>query len=209
LSGGHSFASARLSMLRWRLSPPRIYSVVLSFGLTAGIIATPSLAQADVSAWAYAGGGVSAVNDAKWTPNAPLLQLDVGIGTDPAMPVVGGFVFRSYTHFGNGTDLGLLARLTHAGYVNGAFGVALDVGAFQRWWGDKTGPGGLVSVNVALPWGVSLSTSAGLTKDGEHLAALSLGMDWARFTVHRSVGQNFWPNYSLPLPSAASASTAQ
>jgi hypothetical protein len=195
-------------MLRWRFPLPRIFSFVLSLGTTAAVVGTVSPARADVSAWAFAGGGVSAVNDTKWSPNAPLLQLDVGVGTDPVMPVVGGLVFRSYTHFGNGTDLGLLARLAHSGYVNGDLGVAVDVGAFQRWWGDKHGPGGLLSINVALPWGVSLSTSAGLTKAGEHLAALSLGIDWARFTVHRSVGQSWWPNYSLPLPSAVSASAS-
>jgi hypothetical protein len=183
---------------------PNAASLVLASVVSLVAVTSTRDAAADVSSWAYAGGGVSAAGTSGLRPNAGLLQLEAGLGTEANAPLVAGLLLRTLTNFEHGTDCALLLRAANASFVTGTFGVALDVGAYQRWWGPAHGPGGMATLNVGLPWGVNASISGGLgsgglAKDGEHLLAFSLGIDWARFTVHRTSGENWWHNYQLPL----------
>ncbi len=124
------------------------------------------------------------------------LQLDAGLGTPPADTVIFGGLGRAHTHFGGGTDLGLMLRTATHGFVNGDWGGALDLGGYQRWWGiESTGlQGALV---LGGPWGITLSAGGGAgTNDARHYTA-TLGIDFARLTVYRRSGDSWWKN---PFP---------
>lgn len=157
-----------------------------------------STAQADVSGWAYLGGGASNLKRVDGAETSPLLQAEAGIGTSPEYPVIVGGVVRMLTHFGAGTDWALMERTATRGFVNGEWGLALDLGAYQRWWGpDSTGfIGSLVG---GLPWGVNVALNGSVASADERMLAISIGIDWARLTAYRSSGQDWWPNYRLPL----------
>ena len=174
---------------------------MLGAGLTA-LAATLSIspaAQADVSSWAYAGGGASTFErhgGARGTQG--LVQLETGIGLSPEYPVAVGALFRSMTHLGEGTDWALMARAATSGFSNGDLGLALDVGAYQRWWG-QTSTGLLATLGGGLPWGVNISATGGYARPGEYMVGLTVGIDWARLTSHRSTGGQWLPNYRLPV----------
>jgi hypothetical protein len=187
-------------------SPGRACLGLASFCLSLSIA---SVASADVSAWAYAGGGASSLSQRVAADGGyGLLQLEAGVGLSPDYPVVVGGLFRSMTHFGAGTDWALLARAATRGFANGDYGLALDLGGYQRFWGEK-GPGMLASLTGGLPWGVNVSAFAGYARPEDHMFGITVGLDWARLTTHRAVGGNWWPNYRLPVPAQeASAKTA-
>jgi hypothetical protein len=178
----------------------RDYSVrVLGAASFAVVVGFGAPAQADVSSWAYAGGGASQLTHADGGDGSRgLLQLDAGIGTSPEYPVVVGAMFRMMTHFGEGTDWALLERTATHGFVNGTWGAALDLGAYKRWW-EPSSTGFMASLNGGLPWGINLSASLGIAKDSERTFAVTLGIDWARMTAYRTTGESWWPNYRLPL----------
>jgi hypothetical protein len=147
-------------------------------------------AQADVSSWVYAGFGPAYLKDVE--RDRYTLQLETGIGTPPAAIVAGG-LFRVQPYFGEGTDLALLARVATRGFVQGGFGLALDAGGYQRFWGEGS-TGGLGSLVLGLPWGINLSASGGMGSNDAKFASLTLGLDFARLTVYRTHGTNWFSN---------------
>lgn len=156
-----------------------------------------SRAEADVSSWLYLGGGASQVkNEGLERSILPSLQLETGMGSSPANSFVFGGLLRTHTYFGEGTDLALLFRGASHGFVNGGFGLAVDVGPYQRWWGEGS-TGALGSVSLGMPWGVNVSASAGFGTSDAQTWGLTVGIDFARLTVYRRSGEQWWKN---PFP---------
>jgi hypothetical protein len=94
-------------------------------------------------------------------------------------------------------DLGLAARLSTRGFNQGDFGVALDLGGFQRWWGlESTGLSG--SLVLGAPFGITLNTTGLSGSHDTRELVISLGIDFARLTVHRTTGRSWWQNILLP-----------
>jgi hypothetical protein len=173
----------------------------LQAGIALGIaLAVTSVAlpvRADVSSWLYVGAGPSALRDESrdWEVQ-PSLQLETGLGSSPAARWIVGGVFRTHTHFGQGTDIALLVRTASHGFVNGDWGAAFDVGPQLRWWGsDSTGIAG--SLVMGAPWGIT--ANLGGSYGGRDAVALSatLGIDLARLTIYRTTGSSWWKN---PFP---------
>jgi len=121
------------------------------------------------------------------------LQLDTGLGTSAKYPVVVGGMFRVQGYFGAGADLGVAARIVTRGFALGDFGIGLDAGAYQRWWGPgSTGfTGNLV---LGAPWGVTLLGGASVGSGDERIYFVSAGIDLARLTVHRHAGLAWFSN---------------
>ncbi|HEX2879276.1 MAG TPA: hypothetical protein VHO25_07045 [Polyangiaceae bacterium] len=159
--------------------------------------AWPTAAKADLSSWLYAGGGLAAGEAGGVSQTRGLLDLHTGMGTDPSWPLGIGGVLKFPIHFTGGLDLGLAARFATRGYNQGGFGVAFDIGGYQRWWGlESTGlSGGLV---LGAPWGITLNLGALQGSHDTREFSLSLGIDFARLTAHRTSGSNWWQNIVLP-----------
>ncbi|HET9958292.1 MAG TPA: hypothetical protein VFQ61_27545 [Polyangiaceae bacterium] len=172
-----------LQQVRRRLLPP-----LLVCGAVLGLAGS---AAADVSSWMYAGAGAAMLKGDR-DSNRGTLQFDAGIGGPPG-PVVLGAVFRFQPYLGKGTDLALLGRVATGGYVQGNFGLAFDIGAYQRFWGVGS-TGGLASLSLGAPWGITLSGSAGLGTEEQRFGSLTLGIDFARLTVHRTTGTSWFAN---------------
>jgi hypothetical protein len=154
--------------------------------------ATPALA--DVSSWAYVGSGASQLEQRGLEQKLdPTLAIETGIGTSPHRVLIFGGMFKLLALFGDGADLGLSARLASRGFVTGGFGLALDAGAYQRLWGEGS-TGGQGALVLGAPWGITLSLGGGYgTNDARQFGA-SLGLDFARLTVYRLSGENWFPN---------------
>lgn len=156
-------------------------------------------AHADVSSWMYAGGGASSVSaDGGSAETRPLMQLDAGFGSAPDARVVFGGILRTLTHFEGGTDLALCQRTASGGFARGDWGVALDIGGYQRFWGPDSS-GGLATLWAGAPWGFQVGVSGALGTNEGQMIGLTIGLDWARATAHRQAGQQWWKNYVLPL----------
>lgn len=155
--------------------------------------AAPS-ARADASAWAYLGGGAmswkTGETPATW---GNTMQLDAGVGTTPDGPFIVGGLFRIAPIFGEGSDLSLLGRVATHGFQAGDFGVALDLGGYERFWGEGSAgfSGGIV---LGAPFGLQLAAE---TLVGNHEAfayGFSVGIDLLRLTVYRQSTLDYWPN---------------
>jgi len=159
-------------------------------------------ARADVSSWLFLGGGASGVFRPHTSGHGDAaLQIDAGLGSTPAAPVVVGGLFRLQTHFGDGTDVGIFLRTATGGFVRGTWGGALDLGAIERTWGPAPGYAG--SLVLGGPWGLTLSLGA--ARDGNEVSTVTavFGVDLARLTVHRTTGYQWMPN-PFPSPRAPS-----
>jgi hypothetical protein len=156
-------------------------------------------ARADAASWMYVGGGAASVeSDASAASTRSLMQLDAGFGSNPNGTLVFGGIVRTLTHFGGGTDLALAQRTATGGFCRGDWGLALDVGGVQRWWGeDSTGLIG--TLTAGAPWGLQLSLLASTGTNGGQMFGVSFGLDWARATAHRTTGTRWWPNRVLPV----------
>jgi hypothetical protein len=156
--------------------------------------AAPASAQA--TSWLYVGGGSGVLDFPTREGDGlerPALQVDSGLGTSATSPVVVGALFRGQAYFGSGLDLALVARGVSRGFARGGFGLGLDVGAYQRWWGSQsTG----VTGNLVLggPWGLTLLGGASIGSGEQKLYFASLGIDLARLTVHRHTGLDWFAN---------------
>lgn len=176
-----------------RLSKARLATVPIL--LACWLVTSP--ARADVSSWIALYGGASNIgrlqNSRDWSPT---LRLETGMGTDPSHALAVGGLLRTDTFFGNGTDLALLVRTASHGFVNGKWGIAVDLGAVARYWGT-TSYGASGSVVIGGPWGLQLAL--GGSRGGHDLRALTavVGIDLARLTVYRRSGANWWKN---PFP---------
>lgn len=186
--------TAALGQAAARARAARGYGAMLAVLAILGV-STP--ASADVSSWLYLGGGASRLEDRSAEPRfAPDLQLDTGLGSPPAGSFILGGLFRMHTHFGRGTDVGLLLRGATHGFVNGDWGLAVDVGPYQRWWG--VGSSGLWGgLNLGAPWGITASANAGFGSEESQTYSFTLGIDLARLTVYRRSGERWWRN---PFP---------
>lgn len=152
--------------------------------------AAPAAAQ--VTSWLYVGGG-GGVLEAGEREEYPLVQLDTGLGSTADVPIVVGAIARVQGYVGGGADLGALARVVSRGYAKGDFGLGVDLGVNQRLWGEKTTQlaGNLV---LGAPWGVTCIAGAALGAEERRGFFVSLGVDFARLTVHRHTGLDWFPN---------------
>ncbi len=178
--------------------PTRATRIILrlacSAGALAGVLSYAASARADVSSWVYTGAGATYVaQSGRKLRLDPSLAIETGIGTPASNRVVVGGMFRLLTLFGDGTDLGLSLRVASRGFVTGGFGVALDAGPYQRFWGEGSS-GGHGALVLGAPWGITLSVNGGLGSNDAHHYGATLGLDFARLTVYRLTGESWFPN---------------
>jgi len=163
----------------------------LAFG---GALLCAGPAWADVSSWAYVGSGISSIKqqdlDLKVDPS---LAIETGIGTPATHPFVLGGMFKLKGLIGDGADLALALRVATRGFVTGRFGLALDAGPYQRFWGAGSS-GGQASLVLGAPWGITLSVGGGMGSNDAREFGATLGLDFARLTVYRLSGENWFPN---------------
>jgi len=176
--------------------PRRVLCKALACAAAALVLA-PRAAHADVSSWAFVGGGVSHLEQqglrATWMP---AMRMHIGLGTDPSNPIVLGGLFSLEPNFGHGSDLALLVRGASRGFVNGDFGLALDAGPYQRFWGEKSS-GGEATLWLGAPWGLSFGVNASVgSHDAKGFSGI-VGIDFARLTIYRTSGTSWFPN---PFP---------
>jgi hypothetical protein len=155
-------------------------------------------ARADVTSWFYAGGGVLRLNE-KPTIYPFSLQLEAGVGSPPHGPLTVGGLFKTFTFFGSGTDLALVARAATGRFVRGDFGVAIDAGVYQRWWGPNNSTGFMGSVILGAPFGLQLAVTTEQGSKDVHVYGATFGIDFLRLTVYRTALNDLWPN---PFPPA-------
>ena len=160
-------------------------------------LAATGQARADVSSWAYVGGGASSLKQGGLELKVdPTLAIEAGRGSTPKHPLIVGGRYKLQALFGDGADLGVAVRVATRSFVTGSVGLALDAGPYRRFWGEGSS-GGQASVVLGAPWGITLSIGGGLgTNDARQFGA-TLGLDFARLTVYRLAGENWFPN---PLP---------
>jgi hypothetical protein len=175
---------------RLALRPLRFVALV-ALGLTA--LCLPREARADVSSWVSVASGPTYLDDGVAPRSAASLQMNAGIGLPPSSSIVVGGLFDVTTHFGQGTDLGLLARFATRGFVLGNWGAALDLGGYERFWG-RGSAGGLGKLVLGAPWGLQLGLGGGIGSKDAKFFGVTLGVDFARLTVFRTVGENYFPN---------------
>ena len=173
-------------------SPAR---ALLAAAALLGGVALARPASADPSAWAFVGAGPLGwkQGDSGTFATAGALSFDVGLGTSPEARVIAGGLFRMTPVFGSGTDLALLARVASHGFQAGGFGLALDAGGYERFWGATSrGFSGALNLGVPLGFTLSLQTEVGTDK-AVALGAVA-GLDLLRLTVFRKSLLNWWPN---------------
>lgn len=165
-------------------------------GLAATSVALP--ARADVSSWFFAGTGPSFFDRGSGrVETQPALQIDAGMGSTPENRFVAGGIARIMPHFGDGIDLAVLLRLAPQPYVLGKWGVAVDLGGYQRFWGQGS-TGGMATVSIGAPYGITLDVTGAYGTNSQQTYVATLGIDFARLTVHRYSGLDWWRN---PYPS--------
>lgn len=183
------------SRLGFRPAPPLrgafLRALVTTAALALGLCGAGP-AQAQATSWLYLGGGAGVV-DRGDTDTKPLIQLDTGLGTHARSNLVWGGLLRMQAFAGGGVDLGITSRVVSGGYARGDFGAGLDLGVVQRWWG-RSATGATASAVLGSPWGLSLSVGGTLAQGGQRTLFLSLGIDFARLTVHRHTGLSWMPN---------------
>jgi len=166
---------------------------VALLGLGFGSLCVAGEARADVSSWASVASGPTWLDDGVAPRSVASLQMNAGLGLPPSGPVVVGGLFDVTTHFGQGTDLGLLSRFATRGFVLGDWGGAVDLGAYERLWG-RGSAGFLGKLVIGAPWGLQLGLGGGIgTKDAKFFG-VTLGIDFARLTVFRTTGESWFPN---------------
>jgi hypothetical protein len=168
-------------------------AVALTFVLF--VLCAPAKARADVSSWASVSAGPSFIDEGQGEGmmSQGALSLQAGIGTTPAGFLVLGGLFHLETHFGRGTDLGILARLATQGYVLGDWGAAVDFGGYERFWG-KGSEGGVGALVLGAPWGLTLRGEGAFGTNDARSFGILLGVDFARLTVFRTSGEDWFPN---------------
>ncbi|MRG91968.1 hypothetical protein [Polyangium spumosum] len=177
----------------------------IGVALASGIALAPDVARADASAWAFAGAGALAWKEgtAALAPRAAF-NFDFGVGTTPDGPFIVGGLARLTPVVDEGLDVSLLARVATHGFQAGKFGVAVDVGGYQRLWGTYS-RGVAGSFTIGLPLGFSLGVQ-GLYGTGDALAfGAFAGIDFLRLTIYRQSMLDAWPN---PYPAHQQPATA-
>lgn len=125
------------------------------------------------------------------------MALEMGTGTSAGAPIVVGGLLKSFTLFGNGTDLALATRIAMGSYVRGGFGLAVDIGPYRRWWGPQS-TGVLGQVVLGLPLGLQASVFTEQGSHNAHAYGATVGINLLRLTVYRTTQQALWYNPILP-----------
>ncbi len=149
--------------------------------------------KADVASWASVAAGPTWLNDGVEKRSVASLEMEAGVGTPPSGPLTVGGLLHVQTHFSQGTDLGVLGRLATRGFVLGDWGAALDLGGYARFWG-RGSTGGLGKLVLGAPWGIQLGLGGGVGTKDARFFGVPLGIDFARLSVFRTVGENWFPN---------------
>ena len=166
-------------------------------GCPLALVCTARTAHADVSSWVFVGGGVSQLaQNTLPSQTVGSMRIHFGMGTDPSHPLVLGGLFSWEPHFGYGSDISQMLRLATRGYVNGGLGLALDVGPYERFWGEGS-VGGAGTLWLGAPWGVSLGLGGSVGSHDARSFSAILGIDFARLTVYRNTGTSLFMN---PFP---------
>jgi hypothetical protein len=171
----------------------RLLRFVAVTALALAALCLPREARADVSSWVSVASGPTYLDDGVAPRSVASLQMNAGIGLPPSSSIVVGGLFDVTTHFGQGTDLGLLSRFATRGFVLGDWGLALDLGGYERFWG-RGSAGGLGKLVIGAPWGLQLGLGGGIGSKDAKFFGVTLGVDFARLTVFRTVGENYFPN---------------
>jgi len=154
-------------------------------------------AHADVSSWVFVGGGVSQLaQNALSSRTVGSMRVNFGMGTDPSHALIFGGLFSWEPHFGYGSDISQSLRTATRGYVNGGLGLALDLGPYERFWGEGS-VGGAGTLWLGAPWGVSLGVGGSVGSNDARSFSAILGIDFARLTVYRNSGTSTFLN---PFP---------
>ncbi|MEP7051649.1 MAG: hypothetical protein ABJB12_14905 [Pseudomonadota bacterium] len=170
-------------------------SLVLASSLL--LLSRARTARADVSSWAFIGAGATQLHqETLSTRGVAAMRVQFGLGSSPANPFVVGGLFSWEPNFGYGSDLALLVRGATRGYVNGDFGLALDVGPYERFWGQHS-VGGAGTLWLGMPWGIGLGVGGSVGSHEERGLSAILGVDFARLTVYRNSGTSWFLN---PFP---------
>jgi hypothetical protein len=166
-------------------------------------------ARADATGWVDVGGGAlgwktgdeEAVLEGNDDINlSAILPIDVGVGTGPiAGPFIIGGMFRVQPVIGEGVDLALFVRGTHVGFMSSPFGVAIDLGGYQRTWGD-TSTGFIGQAVLGLPLGFEVGALGSYGTESTWGVGGFAALDFVRLTVHRTHMLEWWTN---PNPSEA------
>lgn len=149
-------------------------------------------AAAQASSWLYVGGGAGHIERTDGE-SLSLLHVDSGLGTSATSAVVAGGLLRAQGYFGGGIDLAILARVVSRGFAKGDFGLGVDAGVYQRWWG-RDSSGFTANLLLGAPWGLTLVGGASYGSADQRGYFASLGIDFARLTVHRHAGLNWFAN---------------
>jgi hypothetical protein len=175
----------------------RSVQVFLLFAASVALVCHTRPAHADVSSWVFVGGGASVLKQQDLSSRAvPDFRLHFGLGSDPSHPVVIGGLFSWEPHFGYGSDLALMVRGASRSFVTGGFGLALDLGPYERFWGQRS-VGGAGTLWLGAPWGIELGLGSSVgSHDASGFSAI-LGIDFARLTVYRNFGTSWLSN---PFP---------
>jgi len=118
------------------------------------------------------------------------------MGSPPDKAIVIGGLFKTFTYFGDGTDLALAVRGASGGFVRGGFGLAIDAGAYQRFWGDES-TGFVGALVLGAPFGIQLAATTEQGSHDVHVYSATIGIDFLRLTVYRTAAQSYWRN---PFP---------
>lgn len=170
---------------------PRIFGALLA---PACLALTAATARADVASWLFVGSGGSVVDGGGVSRDlAPALAISTGLGLPASYAVSVGGLVKWQTHFGEGTDLAAFLRTSSRGYNLGDFGIAVDLGAYKRFFFDDK-PGFEGTVSLGAPWGITLNLDGADDTDKARTFAVLIGIDFARFTAYRRTGTNWWPN---------------
>lgn len=149
-------------------------------------------AGAQASSWLYVGGGAGVLDQERQIERS-MLQVDTGLGLAPSSFLVLGGIFRGQMLFGSGLDLALLSRLVTREFARGGFGAGIDLGGYHRPWGEgSTGLSG--NLVLGAPWGLTLIAGGSVGSGDQRSFFASLGIDFARLTVHRHSGLDWFPN---------------
>jgi hypothetical protein len=176
-------------------------SLVIGLACAAALGLSTAPAHADPSSWLFLGGGASRLESfGSSTEEHGLFQFEAGLGSPADANIVAGGMFKTFTFFGRGTDLALALRGATGGFVRGGFGLALDLGGYQRFW-ERGSTGFAGALVLGAPYGLQAAIHAELGSNEQKTYAVAIGIDFLRLTVFREPGQNWLPN---PFPGFAS-----
>jgi hypothetical protein len=190
---------------------------LLAVGSTFAILAVAAPARADVSGWAFIGGGALAwkqgeastmtpFNDGTFGANGTM-TIEAGVGTTPEARFIFGGLFRLQPIFKHGTDLAWLLRGASHGFQAGDWGVAVDAGAYLRTWGPQIGGGFAGGVSLGMPLGFTLSVQTEVGTNKALSVGAVAGVDLLRLSVYRETLLKWWQNPSPAWTRSKSAAS--